>query len=248
MVNKPLVGKTIFLTGSNIVKSVLSLIKDNGAEAYHFPLIETVERFSDEDNKWLSELENYGWIIFTSQSAVHYFIQKCLRHSVNVQEIQCNIATVGEKTAALIQQYGLTVHFQPTIYSADIFVQQFQMAQGEKALFIRGSLAKSTIREGVGADEWTVYETQDCVHHIEAFRSSVQKALNPIVIFASPSAVNVYNKHIAPFVPWELVKIASIGHVTTNALQQLGVEPALQPSTYTLEAVIEQLIMEEQTS
>ena len=246
MPNK-LQGKTIILTGSTIVTSVKQLIESYGGEVKHFPLIETVEKVNADDENYFKKLATYDWLIFTSQNAVICFLAKCIRHHVNYAELPHKIAAVGEKTAELLGNAQLTVHFMPTVYSADVFVREFQMEPQERVLFLRGSMAKSTIRDGTGADEWTVYETQDCLKHIEPLEQCLITSVEPIVIFASPSAVDVYAAYIVPDLDWCFTKIASIGHVTTATLAKYGVAPHVQPKTYTMQAVIEQLLLEEQT-
>lgn len=243
MPNK-LFGKTIILTGTSVVKSVIQLIEQHGGQAAHFPLIEIVETVSPNDAMRLQRITGYDWLIFTSQNAVESFLEKCMRHQYELPATM-KIAAVGEKTAQLLNEAGLPVHFMPTIYSADVFVREFQLAPGERALFLRGSMAKATIREGTGANEWTVYETQPCLKHITALDQCIVSSKEPVVVFASPSAVDVYAAQIIPSIDWRYVKIASIGHVTTAALQKYGVTPYVQPTTYTMQAVIEQLILEE---
>jgi uroporphyrinogen-III synthase len=240
-----LAGKTIILTGSSVVASVKQLIEDNGGQVEHFPLIETVEKINEDDADWLAKLPTYHWLIFTSQKAVICFLAKCICHGIDYEKLPHKIAAVGEKTAELLRNAKLKVDFMPSVYSADVFVKQFRMAPQERALFLRGSMAKSTIRDGTGADEWTVYETQHCLKHIDQLEQCLIASTEPIVIFASPSAVEVYAEHIVPDLNWCFVKVASIGHVTTAALAKYGVTPFVQPKTYTMQAVIEQLILEE---
>ena len=245
MPSKPLAGKTIILTGSSVDQSVVTMVEDHGGCVKSFPLIETVEKITEEDTHWLTQLQSYDWLIFTSQTAVISFVAKCIRHGVAFTELSQKIAAVGEKTAELLRNANLNVHFIPSIFSADVFIKEFQMKQGERALFLRGSMAKSTIRDGTGADEWTVYETRDCLKHLDELDECLVSSEEPIVIFASPSAVEVYAQHIVPGLDWCYVKVASIGHVTTAKLAKYGVVPYVQPKTYTMQAVIEQLILEE---
>ena len=246
MPSKLLSGKTIILTGSTIVNSVVELIEQNGGKVLTYPLIETVEKVSKEEQTYLSKLSSYDWLIFTSQNAVKGFMAKCDRHGVTVPK-ELKIAAVGEKTAAILQQHGFTIHFMPSVYSADVFVKEFSLVDGETALFLRGSMAKGTIHNGTGADEWTVYETIPCENYLLNLKVSLHEEPEPIVIFASPSAVDVYAQHIVPHVDWGYVKFASIGHITTAALKKYGVTPIVQPKIYTMQAVIEQLILEETT-
>lgn len=241
----PLTGKTIILTGSSFVQSISDFIEEHGGKVRLYPLIQTVEKEDVDDYERLAELSSYDWLIFTSQNAVSSFITKCIRYQINPASLTIKIAAVGEKTAALLTQHGLHIHFMPSIYSADMFIQEFQLEEGERALFLRGSLAKDTIREGTGAEEWTIYETIPCTTYIESFTHCLQTEESPIVIFASPSAVDSYATYIAPTIDWQKVQFASIGHVTTKALAKYGVTPIVQPKAYTMKAVIEQIILEE---
>ncbi|MEK3766556.1 MULTISPECIES: uroporphyrinogen-III synthase [unclassified Solibacillus] len=245
MPSNALLGKTIIITGSAVVQSVQQLIEQHGGKVYNYPLIETAEIVSDEDNIYTANLDSYQWLIFTSQNAVTSFINKCERSRIKVPS-SIKVAAVGEKTATLLQQHGYSIHFMPTVYSADVFVKEFVMEPTERALFLRGSMAKSTIHNGTGADEWTVYETRPCTTYLQDLEQCILEHEEPIVIFASPSAVDIYAEHIVPNVDWRYVKFGSIGHVTTSALAKYGVEPIVQPKIYTMQAVIEQLILEEQ--
>lgn len=241
--NLPLAGKTIILTGSHKIQTISPLIEANGGQVKMFPLIETQELVSADDEMRLTQCNDYDWLIFTSQNAVSAFVAKLTRLGLAASTIQCKIAVVGERTADSVQQHGFTYHFMPTVYSADVFVREFN-CEG-RALFLRGSLAKSTIADGVGADEWTIYETVPSIKHVQALHEALIAEPEPIVIFASPSAVEMYEKEIVPMLDWRFVKFATIGHVTTQALAQYGVTPIVQPQTYTMKAVIEQLILEE---
>ena len=247
MQSNALQNKSIILTGSTVVMSVKELITQHGGKVFCYPLIETVEKVTKEEQTYLRNLTKYHWLIFTSQNAVKFFVNKLDRYGVSLPQ-HIKIAAVGEKTAALLNQHELTIDFMPTIYSADVFIQEFKLESNERALFVRGSMAKSTIHDGTGADELTVYETKPCDCYIEDLKHSVQNEQNPIVIFASPSAVEVYAKEIVPFANWDEVKCASIGHITTAALQNYGVTPIVQPKIYTMQAVIEQLILEESST
>ncbi|MER2114650.1 MAG: uroporphyrinogen-III synthase [Solibacillus isronensis] len=246
MPSNALLGKTLIITGSAVVRSVEQLIEQHDGKVYNYPLIETVEKVSKEDEYYFRELPAYQWLIFTSQNAVKSFIDKCIRHEQTIPGT-LKIAAVGEKTAALLQEHGYEIHFMPTVYSADVFVKEFSMEPGERALFVRGSMAKKTIHEGTGAEEWTVYETRPCRKYFSQLKQCLLTEKHPIVIFASPSTVDIYAEHIVPHVDWQNVKFASIGHVTTAALEKYGVQPMVQPKIYTMQAVIEQLILEEQT-
>ena len=250
MPSNRLQGKTIVLTGSNKTTSVKQFIEDNGGICAVFPLINTRERESADDTVKLINLNTYDWLIFTSQNAVQAFIEKCQRLGINVHAITCKVAFVGAKTTELLYKFGLSVHFEPSIFSADVFIQEFPSVSTatESKLFLRGNLAKTTIREGVpNVIEWTVYETVTNESSIKPLTEYLIQQ-QAIVIFASPSAVAVFNQYIAPIVGWSTIRVAAIGHITAVALRNLGVDVYVQPSTYTMQAVVEEIILLEESS
>ena len=159
MHSKPLAGKTLFLTGSTVVQSVNEQIVQLGGTVLNYPLIEIVENVSNEEQTYIRKLSSYQWLIFTSQNAVTYFLEKCQKSNVEIPTAH-KIAAVGMKTAALLKKHGFEIDFMPSVFSADVFVKEFSLAQNETALFLCGSLAKSTIHDVTGADEWIVYETR----------------------------------------------------------------------------------------
>lgn len=239
----PLARKTIYVTGTQKVQTIEQLVQKNGGKVEFFPLIQVQECMAKNDPEKIAQCNNYDWLIFTSQNAVDCFLKKLHREKQPIDLITCNIAAVGSKTSAALEQGGLNVNFMPSVFSADVFVQEFLPVAGEaRCLFVRGSLAKTTIRDGLGCDEWTVYETVETTEHIQAFTESLLQEENPIVIFASPSAVKVYAEHIVPKLDWRYITVASIGHITTAALESYHVKVDVQPATYTMQAVIEHLI------
>lgn len=241
MPSKVLAGHTIALTGTKKTQTIHDCIVQHGGEAELFPLITTAS-VTAEDARYMSG--HYDWLIFTSQNAVDCFAQKATTLTAT------HIAAVGEKTKQALEALGMIVDFMPTIYSADVFIKEFpSVVTGKpRCLFIRGSHAKPTIREGLPyrVDEWTVYETVVQTTFIKDFITCIQTK-NVTVIFASPSAVDVFHTYIAPIVGWDSIRVAAIGHVTASALQKHNVTVAVQPQVYTMQAVINEIIqLEEQ--
>lgn len=247
----PLKNKTIVLTGTSVLTKVMNEIEQLGGKAVHCPLIETIEMIEPYDHLLLEMSKNMDWLIFTSQNGVNYFFDKVKRHQKQL-DLRCNIAAVGEKTALQLEKNGLSVHFVPSTYSADVFVQEFPaVVVGEpRCLFVRGKKAKNTVKEGLPfpIHEWNVYDTQEKRSSIEQLIDCIQTNDEVVIIFASPSAVEVYDKYIAPSIGWcvPTVKLASIGHITTNALQSIGATVTYQPTTYTMQAVIEDIVKREE--
>ncbi|QCR33040.1 uroporphyrinogen-III synthase [Lysinibacillus sp. SGAir0095] len=246
----PLSGKTVVVTGSSKTTTVLFEIEALGAEAYSYPLIETAEIIEQDDQVKLEQAKNFDWLIFTSQNAVEAFCTKIKRHQLNTSHFNGKIAAVGSKTAELLKSYHFDVSFTPTVFSADVFVNEFPKIAGNNpsCMFLRGSKAKDTLRVGLPFElvEWTVYETQDNLSAIEPFIQLVKSRNQPIIIFASPSAVDVFALHIAPVIGWGKAKYASIGHITAARIEYYGAQVTYKPADYTMLAVIEEIRMREE--
>lgn len=242
--NADLRGQTIVFTGQPKSNEALLEVESLGGESKIFPLIRTQETTS-QDDIYVAKLDEYDWLIFTSQNAVAAFVQKLSRHDVRMEDVKSKVAAVGSKTGDALRNAGLKVGFTPTIYSADVFVQQFPkvLKPVETCLFIKGSLAKPTITDGINqqVDEWTVYETLPNVKTAKELSSYIKERENAIVAFASPSAVDVFAHEIAPITGWNQVKTAAIGHVTAAAIERHGAIVHIQPKIYTWLALVQQI-------
>lgn len=240
----PLKDEVIVLTGTSITKAAQSSIEALGGEAIHLPLIETAAIDSLDDVASLQKSQQVDWLIFTSQNAVHAFVEKMQRFSFTANDWQNQIAVVGKKTADSLMEVGFDIDFMPSVFSADVMVKEFNpfIDERTKCLFIRGSMAKNTIVDGLlcEVETWTIYETVQTTAYIEEFQKILQQKRCTIV-FASPSAVAMYKQYILPTISWESVNIAAIGHITEHALQEAGATTIIQPAEYTMTAVIEEI-------
>ncbi|HBJ01252.1 MAG TPA: uroporphyrinogen-III synthase [Lysinibacillus sp.] len=242
----PLRGKTVLLTGTSKTTAIVDDIAALGGHAVIAPLIETCERMDNDDAKLLNSALQFDWIIFTSQNAVDAFANKMERYQLSAENFQSKIASIGTKTTTALENLGFQVSFMPSIFSADIFVKEFPSIAGDhpSCLFIRGEKAKSTLKDGLpfNLKEWTVYETVERQDQTTAIINCIHHNEDVTVIFASPSAVDVYAKSVAVHVGWQATRVVAIGHITEAALEQYGATVDIMPSVYTMQAVIEELM------
>ena len=239
-------GQTIVFTGHPKSNEALLEVERLGGKVKVFPLIQTQE-ITSQDEIVLAKLNTYDWLIFTSQNAVMAFEQKLKRHKVNRDSLKSKVAAVGSKTAEALQKSGFQVLFTPTIFSADVFVQQFPKVTNhlETCLFVKGSLAKATITIGLPqqVDEWTVYETLPDANTAQELLTYVKQHHKLVIAFASPSAVEVFAREIASVTGWDRYRTAAIGHVTADALKTHEALVHVQPETYTWLALVQQIAL-----
>lgn len=242
----PLKGKTVILTGTSKTTNILEQIQQLGGNALTFPLIATSEIISVDDAIDIEIARKYDWLIFTSQNAVDTFYAKMQRLGIESWQFTGKIAAVGSKTAEALNHAGFIVSFIPSVFSADVFVKEFPVEAGiePRCLFVRGSLAKATLRESLPykIQEWTVYETIEKLDYVKPLIDVISGRDNVTIIFASPSAVHVFAEHIASVIGWDAVQIAAIGHITAAALEKYGATIQIHPKKYTMQAVLAELV------
>ena len=242
----PLEGETIVFTGTPKSEDVFELVKQYGGNPVSLPLIQVSELVSPTDELRLKACPTYDWLIFTSQSAVRAFDEKLKRHGLSSDLITSQIAAIGTRTAAALEKIGFSVQFIPTVFSADVFVKEFKPTQNDlrRLLFLKGSIAGVTITEMLPfeVDEWTIYTTERASQNVGSLKNIMQSEKEITVLFASPSAVEVFYEEIVPYIGWNGYKIGAIGHVTERALVEKGAEVHVRPNTYTLIDLVHALV------
>lgn len=242
---KPLNDETVIFTGTLKSEAVLERVKSLGGMPVSLPLIRVQEVRAETDELRLRACGSYDWLIFTSQSAVSAFKAKLDRFSVSTQTIGSKIAAVGSQTAAALEKIGFTVDFIPTVFSADTFVTEFNPSALKplSVLFLRGSMAGKLIKEELPfvVDEWTVYSTEQSVDMIESLITQIRQPKKLSILFASPSAVEVFSNEVVPHTSWQGYRIGAIGHVTERALVTAGASVDVVPTTYTLVDLVNEL-------
>lgn len=216
-----------------------------GVEAVSLPLLETKALpFQIE--------KEYDWIFFTSAKAIHYFAEK-----YDLAVVNAKIAVIGEKTAEALIRHGRKADFEPSSYVAETFLEEWlpQYSADERILFPRSSLAREviakTLREqGYSIEEIDIYETIMPASSSNLFAALTQTKKDFLFLFASPSAWHNFeaicqtrNQSIQA---WEY---GSIGPITTQAIEASGCSVKYQPAdTYTMEAMIQEIMREEKQS
>ncbi|VDG97934.1 uroporphyrinogen-III synthase [Lysinibacillus sphaericus] len=242
--NFPLSGETVIFTSTKKSEEPFELVKQLGGTPVSYPLIRTDEQISAEDHERLVQAQSYDWLIFTSQSAVAAFKQKLQRFGLNSTNFRLKVAAVGEKTAHALEKIGFSVNFIPEVFSADVFVQQFN-PEGDslRALFIKGNLAGTLISTELSltVDEWTVYETLPEITSADQIIEIVKDQASVSILFASPSAVTVFAESVALEIGWTGFTIGAIGHITERALREVGAPVHAMPETYTLPELVRTL-------
>ena len=242
----PLIDEHIIFTGILRSSEAVDLTFQYGGTPVIAPLIATQEIVRPDDEQLLLNCITYDWLIFTSQSSVHAFHSKMEKFGLHPSYIKPKIAVVGSKTACAIETLGYNVDFTPTTFSANVFVEEFpaHTTPSERCLFLKGSLAKDTITNGLinQVDEWIIYETIKVEQSMEQINTLMEDEEKCSIVFTSPSSVKVFHENIGHRMGYDSLTVCAIGHVTKEYLESLGATVQVVPETYTLTEVIHALV------
>ena len=192
-------------------------------------------------------METYDWLLFTSVNAVEIFHQ---RRNPSLKPNR--IAVIGPATARAVQGIGLAVDLIPPKYIAESLAEALTPeVHGKRILFLRANAARDVLPEALSAAGATVTIA-------EAYRNQIPPESIPALrqLFASPvsypdaitfTSASTARNLIALLEAASLtlppgIMLASIGPVTSQALRDLGYEPAVEASAATIDSLIQSLL------
>lgn len=224
------------------------LLADAGAETIEMPLIKIQPaELSAEVKKWLANLEDFEWLVFTSPNGVRYFFE-----NLGNQKIpgSLRIAVVGSKTEKTVNQYGYQAAFVNPGNTGEDFAEAFiQIIKGEetkpKVLLALGNLARNVIQNKLNKDancfRINVYETVSPESVDENVLEKINKKKYSMIIFTSPSGIENFLKLTAD-IDTKTLRIACIGEITARSAKNNGIEPVVVASEATAKGLVQSII------
>lgn len=222
-----------------------------GADVIAVPVIEIVDPpdLAAVDDA-IARLGDYDWLILTSANGVDRFFARLEPAGSPAEKLgDVRIAVVGKATAARLATHGLEPDLVPADFRAEGLVEGFRergVRAGTRVLYARALNAREVLPEalremGAHVDVVPVYRTvaaQADPGVIGRLAAGVD-----VVTFTSPSTV----KHFRAFLTANGVDAdafmsstvaASIGPVTTTALEHAGITAAIEPDESTVPELV----------
>lgn len=249
MITLPLKGKKVFIPRSGKQGEELSeRIVQLGGEPYSIPLIEFRESKDPHGLQFLHNINQYDWVIFTSQNGVKFFFRQLCKHNIALSS-HTKIAAVGVKTKEALQRKQIQVSFVPTLFSADDFAKEFddRSLRPKKVLIPKGNLARDIIAQsllsrGWTVDEWIIYDTIFPLESKQKLASLLEYVLLDYALFTSPSTVHHFMelaKEPKLHKKVKSIKFISIGPVTKKAIEEYGWKVSGSPDKYTVDDMLD---------
>jgi uroporphyrinogen III methyltransferase/synthase len=256
---RPLFGKRIVVTRSREqAAELVELLEELGAEPIQAPAIRVVAPEDTTDlDRAAAEIGSYDWVIFTSANGVDYFMRRLLEGSGDVRDLKgVRICTVGPSTATRLQRYGIKVDLVPAEYRAEAIVEALgsrETIAGKRVLLPRADIARELLADelrkaGAEVVEVVAYRTvQDAGSRNgdpDIYRMLLDRQIDAVT-FTSASSVRNFVSMLGQEPAADLLQstvIASIGPVTAEAAQQLGIQSTVVPAQYTIAGLVEAVV------
>lgn len=197
----------------------------------------------------LDRLEQFDWIIFTSENAVRAVVKRAsVRGNLrNVAGRRSRAAAVGPTTAAAAERAGFFVDYQAKTHSGAALANELgEKLQGQSIFLPRSDRANPDLPQllkkyGAEITEVIAYRTVTPVNLDQDKIAAIANADVDAILFFSPTAV----EHFVGVVGKEKVRdlqnrlaLTAVGPITANALRQSGVDNLLVADDTTSDAVI----------
>ncbi len=251
----PLFGRSVLVTRARKQASQLSEgLRALGARVVEVP---TIEFLPPEDPEPLGTavelLEDFHWVIFTSPNGVEAFFAALDEAGRDARALAgCKLGAIGPATAAALGAHGLRSDVTARTFQAEGLIEalQSQGLTGQRVLIPRAAEAREVLPE-------TIAEWGNLVQVVPAYRTVMPEdspdllaaALNQgldAVTFTASSTVSNLMAMLDAEGQAELARrshsgelcVAAIGPITAATAQGYGLKVAVQPESFTIQALI----------
>lgn len=245
---RPLAGRRIAVTRPrHQAASLVAALEALGAAVLEAPAIR-IEPPEDRRplDEALARLERYDWIVFTSVNGVEAFFRRLSERSLPIPE-RAAFAAIGPATARALRDHGCEPRVVPERFVAEeVFraLSEEGAVRGRRFLLPRAEIAREALprllREaGADAEVVVAYRTVPEDSGVRAAADAVARGEVDAVTFTSASTARSFFDAVSPESVRGKTAAASIGPITSAALVALGVPPAIEAETYTVEGLVE---------
>ena len=201
----------------------------------------------------LAQIENYDWIVLTSENGVHHFVAALLASGRDLRDLhRARLAAIGPATARALAACGLRADLVPEEFVAESLVEAFRESgtlAGQRVLLARAAGAREILpRElrvlGAQVDEVHTYVSRIPAEAPEQARLAIADGPLDAVTFTSSSTV----KHTLEVLDatgvggaraWlEQARVICIGPVTATTARERGLRVDAVAETYTIDGLV----------
>jgi len=251
-VSRPLAGLRVIVTRARDQAGALTLpLAERGAEVLEIPTIKIAPPSQLEDlMDALLGLNAYDWLVFTSVNGVAAFFDYFFKAFDDLRDIGgVRIAAVGPATAAQLKALHLKVDLMPEEALASKIVKAFkgyESLENLRICLLRAEVAnpdlpKALEEMGAIVDDVPCYKTVPETEDPTGAGAKLLETGADWITFTSGSTVEHFHARFnlpALLAKFPHVQLAAIGPETSQALQTLGLEPAVEARQHTMDGLV----------
>lgn len=242
-------GKVIVNTqAENQAKKINSILRKNGADVYNLPMIKTQTRKIDDYLlSVLKKINSFDFTFFTSKKGVISFFE-ILNQSQTKLDSNIKFASIGAATTKMLNKHGFNVTIENSGNTSEDFYEQLKsnpIIKNKKILMALGNKAPDTFTNNLSkhADvtRINVYKTIDNNDFDNKIVNLITQNDYDLILFTSPSAFYNFKKTIT--FDTNKLKAASIGAITTRAIENSGSKVLITATKSNLEQLAQDIML-----
>jgi uroporphyrinogen III methyltransferase/synthase len=242
----PLTGKKIIATGTpEHARMTAQTLRRYGAETAEISLIDTTV----PEAGLLSAIDwdAYRWVVLTSSNGVRILFDALVRDGVDLRRLMhLKFAVIGTGTARALREKGFVADCIPERFESKDLAEALipQLHAQERVLLLRAENGSTVLQErlaaaGVSFTAVPLYRTAWLLQKKTLLLQNLADA--DYLLFASASAVRAYAQMVPADIPCP-AKIVSIGAVTTQTAQSLGIPVAMTAKEATIQGIADAIL------
>jgi uroporphyrinogen III methyltransferase/synthase len=249
---KPLFGKRVLVTRAvRQAGSLAALLRDEGAQPILAP---TIRLAPAKDlaplRDAIAALNRYDWILFTSRNSVEIVLSTIEETGLDLRALAgVKVCAIGDKTRRALRSRGIVADLVPKEARAEGVLAELRplLRRGSRVLLPRAEIAREvlpdSLRElGAEVDVVSVYQNLPPEpSEVERIRALVDPRESDAVLFTSSSTVRNLVELLGTVAAARLgeLDLFSIGPVTSQTAESLGLTIAATSAAQTIESLVE---------
>jgi len=229
----PLMGMRVLVTRPReLASSMAEKLRLLGADVLEVPAIDTIPvKENHRLRQSFEKIEEYDWIVFTSQIGVRIFFEEMEKAKVDVRRLHAaKFAVIGEGTARALRQKGIHADLMPKVYDGVSLARLLagQDIEEKKILVPRAAIANPQLvpilqEAKAMVDDIPIYTTiyQQCKGF--DLKEEIEKGKIDCVAFTSSSTVEGF-ADVSKGADYSKIKAACIGKQTACTAQKYGLD------------------------
>jgi uroporphyrinogen III methyltransferase / synthase len=246
--SRPLFGKRIIVTRARSqATSLTDQLTAAGAHVIEMPATQIEPTDASVLSGVVTQLSQYGWIVFTSQNAVRIFWDALREQSLDARALAgVKIAAVGPATSGALLDRGLAVDVAPDRFVAEALLDALRDrrdVRGVRVLYAAAEGAREVLQLGLeelGAvvDRVELYRSVRDGEGAERLRALLLDGQADLVTFTSASSVNAFVEAVGDEAS-RCAPAATIGPITANEARARGIDVVIEAEESTIGGLVD---------